>query len=164
MDTKQNEAEKYSQLFLVVLLIGVLYLCFLFLRPFLNEIIISAILVTIFYPAYYKIGVWFKGRMSLAALAMCLLIVLIVVIPLANLVYLIAQESVDTYKAINDKFSNGSFETILDTNVRKYMPILEDFGFDIKSLIVDAAAMVRDVFVSGATAIAKGTTQVIVSL
>lgn len=155
---------KYQRIFLLVILLGILYLGYLFIKPFFNEILVSAILVTIFYPLYFKLGVWFRGRMSLAAIVMCVLIVLILVVPLVNFGYLLAQESVAAYNTISAVVSNGGWEKIINSEILRNFWGLDKSIIDINKFILDSAAYLRDMLVSWVTGFIKGTTQFIVSL
>ena len=49
---KENSVPK---LILIVFLIGVLYLFYLVIRPFLNDIFISILITLVFYPVYKKL-------------------------------------------------------------------------------------------------------------
>lgn len=69
------------RLFLLLVLALIVYLCYLVFKPFLDEMVVAAILVTIFYPWYEKIVKFLRGRKVLASLITCFLIVLIVIIP-----------------------------------------------------------------------------------
>ena len=61
-----EKKHKYSRVFILIMLIGILGLGYLFLKPFLNEIVMATVLVTIFYPFYLKISVYLKGKQTLA--------------------------------------------------------------------------------------------------
>lgn len=147
-----------------MLLLVILYLCYLFIRPFLNEILVSAILVTIFYPLYLKLGFWFRGRMSLAAIVMCLLIILILVVPVVNFGYLLAQESIGAYNSIAAVVSDGGWDKIVNSELLRKFWGLDKSIIDINKFVLDAAAYLRDLLVSWVTNLIKGTTQFIVSL
>ncbi|MCX6744833.1 MAG: hypothetical protein NTX82_04890, partial [Candidatus Parcubacteria bacterium] len=55
--------ERFSNVFILVMLLAILYLCYLLFRPFLFEIAIAGILVTIFYPVYLKVLFWTRGKL-----------------------------------------------------------------------------------------------------
>ncbi len=70
------------RLFLLLVLGFIIYLCYLVFKPFLDEMVVAAILVTIFYPWYKKLVAWLRGNRAAASLLICLLIVLVIIIPL----------------------------------------------------------------------------------
>ena len=67
--------------FFFVLLLVLLYGAFLILRPFLKALTWAAILAVLFYPAYAWLLRLFKGKATLAALTVIVLITLVVVLP-----------------------------------------------------------------------------------
>jgi len=148
--------------FLLFLLATVLYFCYQIFRPFLVEIAVATILVTVFYPWYEKFVKVFKGRKSIAALALCLLIVLFIIVPIANLIVYIAQKSVDAYTAGISFIDRDNLENMFGLAERFRFLNLEILN--IKGLLVDILKNVNEWLVSGATGFIKGTTNFLFSV
>ena len=68
-------------LILVLVLISALF--FQVVKPFLQAIFIAALFAALFHPLYRRLGVWFKGRTSLASITTLLIIITFVVTPLS---------------------------------------------------------------------------------
>lgn len=159
------EKQNISKIFLIVLLVGILYACYLIFRPFLIEIIASAILVSIFYTPYEWLVKKFKGRKNLAALLMCVFISLLVIIPLANFMVYAAQESVEAYAGIVKKVNNFRWNsTALESGFVEKMNLVGIDAESLKNVLVDVTKKLSDWLVSGGTNFIKGTTNFIISI
>jgi len=156
--------------FLLLLLGLVLIGCYFVFKPFLTEILVAAILASIFYTPYLRLTKFLKGRQNLAALFMCLFLVLLIIIPTVRLVIYAGQESVSAYAQAVTFFNEHSVNGVIQTSV------LPDklFGvFDIssiskndnfKNIFLDILKRSSNWLLSGATVLVKGTTNFIVSL
>ncbi|HTW96255.1 MAG TPA: AI-2E family transporter [Candidatus Methylomirabilis sp.] len=151
-----------SRIFLFTLIILSLTACFFIFRPYFSEILISAILATIFYRPYEWLAKKMGGRRKWAAFLMCLAIVLVIIIPLANLIVLAAKESVTVYLNVSNFFSHNDLTGMIKSR------FLDRFnGVDSKSvegIIVDLTQKLSAWLVGGATGIIKGTTNFVISL
>jgi predicted PurR-regulated permease PerM len=159
------EKQSISKIFLIVLLIGILYACYLIFKPFLVEIIAAVILVTIFYAPYEWLVKKFKGRKNLAAFLMCVLISLLVIIPLANFMVYAAQESVEAYSGIVKKVNAYKWSgTALESGLIEKMNLIGIDSESFKNVLVDVTKKLSDWLVSGGTSFIKGTTNFIISI
>lgn len=152
-----------SKVFITAMVIIILIACYLIFKPFLVEILVAMVLVSIFYRPYEWLVSKIKSKKvgrQIASLIMCLLVVLIIIIPLTNLIIIAAQKSVlayaDTIKFLNEADWNGA--------------ILEKahlFGISKENLqgaIVEVAKKSSNWLVSGAASLLKGTTNFLISL
>ena len=73
-----------SKPFLIILVVLVLVACYLVFKPYLPEILIAAVLVSIFYGLYEKLVRFLKGRRNIAAGIMCFFLVLVIIIPIVK--------------------------------------------------------------------------------
>ena len=86
--------------FFFVLLLVVLYGAFLILSLFLKALIWASILAVLFYPAYDWLLRAFKGKATLAALTIIVLIALVIVLPGIQVVGFLAEEVVELVKSV----------------------------------------------------------------
>jgi predicted PurR-regulated permease PerM len=86
--------------FFFVLLLVLLYGAFLILSPFLKALTWAAILAVLFYPAYAGLLKIFKGKATLAALTVIVLITLVVVLPGIQIVGFLSEEVVELVKSV----------------------------------------------------------------
>ncbi|PKM88570.1 hypothetical protein CVU83_01545 [Candidatus Falkowbacteria bacterium HGW-Falkowbacteria-2] len=156
--------------FLLILVGLVLLGCYFVFRPFLTEIFIAAVLVTIFYPLYLKITKLLRGRQNLAALLMCLVLVLLIIIPTVRLIIYAGQESVQAYEQAVNFFNRHSVDGVIQPSI---IPDKLFGAFDIssfvnnenfKNMFLDVLKQSSNWLLSGATTLLKGTTDFIVSL
>ncbi len=150
--------------FLLFLVVGVLYVCYLIFTPFLDEILISAVLVSIFYGPYERLVKLFRGRKNIASLVMCILVILIVILPVSNFIVYAAQRSVSGYNQIITYANNFDFSGL------KSYPYLEKFDMiglnsdTIKDVLIDVAKKLNDWLVGGAASVIRGTTNFFISV
>ena len=157
--------------FLLILVFLVLFGCYYIFRPFLTEIFVAIILVSIFYRPFEYLVKKFKGRKNMAALLMCLILVLVIVLPAIRGAIYAGQKSVVAYSQaveffnkndLGDVFSNGS----LQDGALKYLNLdgLTAQNEQVKGFFLDILKRSSNWLISGATLAVKGTTNFIVSL
>ena len=97
--------------FFFTLLLVLLYGAFLILSPFLKALTWAAILAVLFYPAYAWLVRLFKGKATLAALAIIVLITLVVVLPGIQIVGFLSEEVVELVKSVAALVDGEGVET-----------------------------------------------------
>jgi predicted PurR-regulated permease PerM len=98
--------------FLLILVLLVIIGCYLVFRPFLIEIFVAIILATIFYRPFEAFAKFLRGRRNLAAILMCLLLVLLIILPSIRLIAYGAEKSVAAYEDTVVFFSNHSLNDV----------------------------------------------------
>jgi len=156
--------------FLLILLGLVLVGCYFVFRPFLTEILVAAILASIFYTPYLKLTKFLKGRQNLAALLMCLFLVMLIIIPTVRLVIYAGQQSVTAYAQAVNFFNSHSVNGViqpsaLPDNLFGTINLTQYYDNEtFKNLFLDTLKQSSNWLLSGATMLVKGTTSFIVSL
>lgn len=89
------------------MVIILLVLSFFLVRPFLEAIIVGALLAYITFPIYKIIHK--KLPESVSALLICFMVLLIIVIPAVFLVKFVVQDAYATFTLVKDKLSEGIF-------------------------------------------------------
>jgi len=84
----------------------VIVLCWLMLRPFVDVIAWSIVLVIAFYPVHQHLATR-TGRPSLSALLSCLLVVLTILIPVLVVSAVVVSESLNLRDSLLSKFNDG---------------------------------------------------------
>jgi len=156
--------DNLSKPFLIVLVVLVLVACYLVFQPYLSEILIAAVLVSIFYRLYEKLVRKLKGRRNVAAGIMCFLLVLVIIIPIVNLIIYSGQQSVQAYQSTVQFLNENDMETVLEDS---YLSQLNVFGLDpsnIEQFITDTLKQSSNWLVDGATTLITETTKFIFSL
>ena len=156
--------DNLSRPFLITLLVLVFVACYLVFKPYLSEILIAAVLVSIFYGLYEKLVRFLRGKRNLAAGIMCFILVLVIIIPIVNLIIYSGQQSVQAYQSTVQFLNENKMETVLEDS---YLSQLNVFGFDpssIEQFIMDTLKKSSNWLVDGATTLITETTKFIFSL
>ncbi len=123
--------KNFAKPFLISLVLITLVACYFVFRPFLIEIIIAAILVTIFYKPYLNLSKFLKGKRNLAALLMCLLLVAVLILPTVKGLIYAGNKSVEAYSGAVSYFSNHSASDLLQTPLAGKLHLTD---FDLSNL------------------------------
>lgn len=158
-----------SKPFLIALVLLTLTACYFVFKPFLTVIIIAAILATIFYRPYEKLTRFLKGRKNLAALLMCLMLVMLLIIPAIKGIVYTADKSVQAYTDAAAYFSNHNFSDVLKTPIFVKLHLdginIHQYNNDVfKNVLLDFLQKSSNWMISGATSFLAETTNFIVSL
>ncbi len=156
--------EKLSKSFLITLVVLVLVACYLIFKPYIPEILIAAVLASIFYGLYERLVKFLKGKRNIAAGIMCFFLVLVIIIPIVNLIIYSGQQSVQAYQSTIQFLGENKLENVLEDS---YFAQLNVFGFDaasIEQFVTDTLKRSSNWLVDGATALITETTKFIFSL
>ncbi len=158
-----------SKPFLIALVIATLTACYFVFKPFLTVIVIAIILVTIFYKPYEKLVKFFRGRHNLAALLMCLFLVVIIILPTVQMVVYTANKSVEAYTDASVYFSDHSFNDVLKTPFFSRLNLdtisLEKYDNDVfRNVLLEFLQKSSNWMLSGATSMLMETTNFVISL
>ncbi|MFA6529857.1 MAG: AI-2E family transporter [Patescibacteria group bacterium] len=163
--------QKLTKPFILILVGLVLAGCYLVFKPFLTEIIVAAILASVFYTPFLRFSNFLKGRKSLAALLMCLLLLVIIILPSIKLMVYAGEKSVDAYSATVEFFDNHTINDLFkteffDRGVLRRINV-DNFDFhseNFKNALLTTFKESSNWLLSGATFAVKETTSFIVSL
>ncbi len=163
--------KNFTKSFLIILVVAVLVAAYLIFRPFLTEIFVAAILVSVFYKPFELLSKFLKGRRNLAAILMCLILVLIIIIPSVQLISYAAQKSVGVYNSTVTFFENNQAgdifkNEVFTTGALSFLKLdtinLGNEAF--QGTILEVSKKISNTFISGATVAFKETTKFVVSL
>lgn len=105
------------------------YLMWEIIKPFVGMLILSAILVTISYPAYLWIveHVSFRKNRSIAAVISIFLLVSVVLIPISSIGYLLFSEAFTFYTSVSEGSALSFSRTVNDVEgfIQQYIPSFE---------------------------------------
>lgn len=130
METEKNYPEGYRLFFLAVLFLS-LYLAFIILRPFIQNIIFAIVLASLFYHVNRRLVALFKGRENMAALTTVIILTFLIILPVLLLLFTLMSQGVDTVNSINNWIGEGHLKDLLShpsiTNSRAWMREHMDF-------------------------------------
>jgi predicted PurR-regulated permease PerM len=121
------------------------------------------VLVVAFYPIHSRIVKFFRGHKGWASIVSCLLVILIIIIPIAVFILLMASEGVGAYAVIQEKVNSGFLDKFLQWKdggfffdlKRQIDPVINLDSLDIKANIISAAQNVSSFLVSQTTNLLK---------
>ena len=96
--------------FFFVLLLVILYLVYLIFSPFLQAVTWAAILAMVVYPVYEWLLKILKGRATLAALILTVLIIFLIVVPAMRVSVFLTQETVELAKTMRSSVESAEIE------------------------------------------------------
>ncbi len=118
--------ERDRKLFFLLIFGFFLYLAYKILEPFLNTIIISILLATLFYPYYTKVLVRVKGRRTIASLLTSFLMVFLIVVPAILMTTALIEQGVQSVTQIQNWLKEGNLQRIEKSpRFRKFRQIAE---------------------------------------
>lgn len=160
MIKKRSHPQFYRPFLLALIGISIVFVFYLF-KPFIAEIIIAAILASVFYNWYLYLSKKLWRKKYLAAFLISFALLLLIVVPSVNLLIYGAKQAPIAYQSLN--------ELVLNLDLNEAL-ILDRIGISvenedmIKSFILDTTKGITDWLVSGATIFVKNTTNFLISL
>jgi predicted PurR-regulated permease PerM len=161
-------ASKLSKPFLIILLLLALFALYFILKPFLTEILVAAILASVFYKPYLRLVKFLKGKRHVAAAVMCILLLLVIIIPVVRIIIYGGQQSGPAYIQAVEFFNKNSPDQIFEmpiftSGALSFINISDDNGA-LKNVFLDIMKETSNWLMEGATIFVKETTNFIVSL
>ena len=153
-----------SRGFLLVLVVGSLVACYFVFRPFLAEILVAAILATIFYKPFTWLSKKLGGKRKIAALAMCILILTVIIAPLAEVIVLAAKESVSAYTQTSEYFSKTDWSALVQASPLKKIDGLDLSSSNIQNFVMDILQKSSNWLMNSAAGVVRGTTDFVISI
>ncbi|MEK7139182.1 MAG: AI-2E family transporter [Patescibacteria group bacterium] len=159
------EKKTIANLFLLAILGASLYVVYLFFKPFLMVMLLSAILVSVFYPLYIwtlkKIG----GHPGLAALIMVIIIAIVIVLPVIEFLFYLSQASIESLGALTAWINSGALErVVVDSGLLEKINFVDPSVINLRQYVIAMSGDISGFLVSGGASILKGTGQFITSL
>jgi predicted PurR-regulated permease PerM len=169
--TNENSVKfnNFSRWFLIFLVIAALAATLYIFKPFLVDIAIAAVLVTIFYKYYLKLTKFLKGHRRTASFLMCLILLVIIILPTINLLIYTANKSVLAYNEAVVYFENNSFSQVLNhpvverLNLSHFFSDIQDNNL-LNDTMLDFLKGFSNTLITAAKSLVVGTTNFFVSL
>ncbi len=164
----KQRAEKFSRVYLLLLLLLTAILFFNLIKIFLVTILLAAVFTALFYPLYEKFLRVFRNSRGASAILCCLVLLLGLMVPVYIIADLVSGEAIDLYKTAEPKISeiiNKGDEGFLG-KIKNY-PILEQFNLDTidwQSSLQDIAKEMANIIGKVINKTFKGTLHVLTDL
>ncbi|MFQ5741519.1 MAG: AI-2E family transporter [Acidobacteriota bacterium] len=146
----RSSERRFLRFFLIVPSLLVLYFVFRIFQPFILPTCLAAILASLCYPVYGWLFTHLKGRSNWAALATCLGVTAIIIIPFIYLVVALASEATLAYRSFQRLVEEGEIERLLsfrdDPYVGSWLKMLEQYvDFSQVDLVGGLAAALQQI-------------------
>lgn len=111
-----SKKQPFSKYLFILFFLAILILAIMLVRPFLSTLIVSAIIVYVFYPLYE----WFfrlTKMKGFSAIVLIILLLLLLSIPMILVVGKLSTESYEVYQRVKGVFlDSGSFQTACESS------------------------------------------------
>jgi len=149
------------RVFLLLILVGILFLCYMIFRPMLPEIIIAGVLASILYPAFTRLAAFLGGRKKTSALIITLAVALFALAPIANFIFYAARKLIESYADLSAFLSQDKLDALIHS---RYLARFSFSDAALRSYLLEALKGVNNWIFAVASGLVKGTTNFIFSL
>ncbi|MCA9374385.1 AI-2E family transporter [Candidatus Peregrinibacteria bacterium] len=144
--------------------------------PFIEVLILAAILATAVYPLYKWVLKVVKGREKIASFTTCILVLIFIVVPLIVFFIMLGRQALDAYGDIQTSVSDGVFDPYLKWEeggliydglgfARDQLGNVVDFdSLNIRDRITETAQMVAGFLATKSAAIVQGLVWLLIQL
>lgn len=158
-------AQSRSYFLLACIILSLVFL-WKIIQPFITIIAVAAILTTAAWPVYSWIVKLLRGRKKIAAILMCLGMVVLIVLPFFFFITILTDEAVETYLFIQSRISDGTLFSFITwesghlfyDSVQRVNQFININNIDIFTPIAEAAQGLSSFLVSQSTVILKSIT------
>ncbi len=139
---KKNEDSRtpFSNYVFLAFLIGVLYLFYLVIHPFLTDLFVATVIAMVFYPLYKKFLKLFRGWKILSALVTIFIMMLAFLIPISLLSGVITGQSLDLYQQISKGLQDGTIKKAIDLKLVYFNLFFDRWQINIQTLSLEEYA------------------------
>ncbi len=167
MDLAEFQRERFGRIFLLILVFGISWMFYEMITPFALALLLAAIFAGMFHPLYRRIRDWFRGREGLAAAVTVLILFLVVLIPLAGLLGIVAGQAVEVTHAVGPWIERqleqpDRLDELLWSNPR--LEWLQPYQQMVMNKASELAGRVGTFLVNSVAAATRGTASFLLSL
>ncbi len=100
MDSSLTPRQRFTNTFLLLLVIGISLVFLLMIRRFIIALLMAAIFSAMAHPLHRRLTGWIGGRRAIGAVATILIVLLLIVLPLSAFFGIVASEAVDVSSSV----------------------------------------------------------------
>lgn len=128
----------FAGYFLLLVIVVLFYYIYVMYSFFLTSLVFAAIFATIFFPVYRFLKKTLGGRSRIASFITCIFTLLVIALPLALILTLLAFEIINALEHISIQVSEGVFDDYIKWEQGYFMydtwqnvlPYIQNFGFE----------------------------------
>lgn len=166
MSAEPKGTRRWSNLTFILLFLVVIVLFLTVIGPFLLPVLVAAFVVALLYPANDWLTKKLGGRRRVAAFFSTLSIFLLLVVPLAGLVYLFVNQAIDLIAKIEEALGPDGFGSILKGEMPEVLqPLLQRFErFQIGEQVRGALSGLAAALARSAAGLVGATANLVIAL
>ena len=155
----------WSRWFFTAAILGVLWLAFLLVQPYLVQIFLAIMLVVVSAPLYEYLLERFKGRCALASAITCLLLIIIIVLPFFLVAGMLTTQALSLYRTMSTLLFSDHWEQNIrqglgwvGPHVEKLQDLLGISQADVLKEVGEAVRKISNLLYANLTGLLAGVT------
>jgi predicted PurR-regulated permease PerM len=157
----EDSSIPFSSYVFMAFLIGVLYLFYLVIHPFLTDLFVALMMAMIFFPVYKKLLQVLKGLKILSAFLTVFIMILAFLIPVFLFSGVITSQSLELYQQLSKGLQDGTIKKAIDLKLVYFNLYFDRWQINIQSLSLEEyvgkiLATFSEFIYTEMTALAKG--------
>ncbi|MGW8282791.1 MAG: AI-2E family transporter [Gemmatimonadota bacterium] len=167
MDVLETQRERFARQFILLLAIGISFVFFGMIKRMAVGLLLAALFAGMFHPLYRKFVAWFGGRKALSATVTVTLLLIVVLVPLALFVGIVASQAVEVTSSVGPWLERqiqqpDQLDRWLWSNPR--LQWLQPYQAEVMTRVSELAGIVGTFLVNSVAAATRGTASFLLSL
>ncbi len=167
MDSVEMQRERFARQFILLLAIGISLVFFGMIKRMAVGLLMAALFAGMFHPLYRKFVAWFGGRRALSATVTVTLLLIVVLVPLALFVGIVASQAVEVTSSVGPWIERqiqqpDQLDRWLWSNPR--LQWLQPYQAELMTRVSELAGIAGTFLVNSVAAATRGTASFLLSL
>jgi len=166
--TEQREWRLAGTIFFGLVAVAVLYIAFVIIHPFIEAIILGAIIATLSFGIYRRVRTRMKGHSNRAAIVMVIGVTLLVVIPFTIIGILLVQQASAVFQNLQSVDTQAVVRSLDLTSrlmwIRRYVPAFDPAMLSPERLILPAVRTIPEWVATHGAAVVGGIAGIVIEL
>ena len=167
MDPIELRRERFGQIFILVLAIGISIVFFGMIKRMAVALLLAAVFAGMFHPLYRRFVRWFGGRQAVAALVTVVVLLIVVLVPLSAFLGIVAKQALEVTHSVGPWIEQqiaqpDRLDELLWSNPR--LEWLQPYQQTVMTKVSELAGSVGSFLVNSVGAATRGTASFLLSL
>ncbi len=167
MDPIELRRERFGQIFILVLAIGISIVFFGMIKRMAVALLLAAVFAGMFHPLYRRFVRWFGGRQAVAALVTVVVLLIVVLVPLSAFLGIVAKQALEVTHSVGPWIERqiaqpDRLDELLWSNPR--LEWLQPYQQTVMMKVSELAGSIGSFLVNSVGAATRGTASFLLSL
>ena len=167
MDPIELRRERFGQIFILVLAIGISIVFYAMIKRMAVALLLAAVFAGMFHPLYRRFVRWFGGRQAVAALVTVVVLLLVVLVPLSAFLGIVVAQALEVTHSVGPWIERqiqqpDRLDELLWSNPR--LEWLQPYQHTVMTKVSELAGTVGSFLVNSVGAATRGTASFLLSL